>query len=599
MNLRTSAFVLICFVMALSSEAQKVKYKDILYLLKSKQYEQAEPFLKKHLAETKSKPNPNALLFMGFVYQDKAEKIDYLKNTEALLLNSDSALYFLDRAFKSITEKDLRDEDEYDMYSRRDLRTGKFDIKLSDVQLDIETRMKAIKERKEKVKVAKSFFADAVAQYGRAEKLFRELQAGAASSKELYLRADEALIKKLKNLSLTFDSAATTFSHFRSSNQVLGKTGYNPALDLREIRDFKAEGTEPPDFYKDNVRAWDYKRWADGVETVITKEIFPMRENLVSYDNEINKLRAKVKRDSVSVRNDLTKLVDRLLLDQLKKYDPTPMPMAVFKMKVAELEYANEKVEHRPHRDSADVPLRITHLNSELAVLHRLDSITQTLSALNFAEAEKDYAHFITHAYGTPSVLKSLIHTTQEFAHRERDKLTLQRQKMEKALIWIVDKTDSIPLVPDARYTQKHVPLFIADNQFTTGLTFVDSLATGYFYTIQPSRQPDVSAKFPVDKKNFTKRNLPVLKALATADAKGLVYFTAIYSEAKAGDKYPVTIAKIYRSDGLAWAMNYLLDAIPAELTFRADSGELSVKTTNANGENSVVVIDKSGKKVQ
>lgn len=599
MNLPKSACVLICVLMSLASQAQKVKYKDILYLLKSKQYEQAEPFLKKHLAETKSKPNPNALLFMGFVYQDKAEKTDYLKNTDVLLLNSDSALYFLDRAFKSITEKDLRDEEEYDMYSRRDLRTGKFDIKLSDVQLDIETRMKTIKERKEQVKVAKGFFVDAVAQYGRAEKHYGEIQASAASTKELFLRADEALITKLKNVSSTFDSAATTFSHFRSSNQGLGKTGYNQALDLREIRDFKTDGREPADFYKDNVRAWDYKRWADGVETVIVKEIFPMRENLVSYDNEINKLRAKVKRDSVSVRNDLTKLVDRLLLDQLKKYDPSPMPMAVFKMKVAELEYANEKVEHRPHRDSADVPLRINHLRSELAVLHRLDSVTQTLGSINFTEAEKDYAHFVTHAYGTPSVLKNLIHTTQDFAHREKTKLALHLEKMEKALVWIVDKADSIPLVPAAQHARPHIPLLIADNEFTTGLTFVDSLATGYFYTIQPSRKPDVSAKFEVDKKSFTKRNLPVLKALATTDAKKLVYFTAIYSEAKKGEKYPVTIAKIYRSDGLAWAMNYLLDAIPTELTFRADSGELSIKTTNASGENSVVVIDKSGKKVQ
>ncbi|MCU0419422.1 MAG: hypothetical protein MUC38_07160 [Cyclobacteriaceae bacterium] len=599
MNLPKYACVLICVLMSLASHAQKVKYKDILYLLKSKQYEQAEPFLKKHLAETKSKPNPNALLFMGFVYQDKAEKTDYLKNTDVLLLNSDSALFFLDKAFKTITERDLRDEEEYGMYSRRDLRTGKFEIKLSDVQFDLETRMKAIKERKEKVKMAKSFFVDALAQYGRAEKQYAAVQAAYASDQELFLRADEGLIQKLKNLSLTFDSASATFSHFRSSNQALGKTGYNQALDLREVRNFKTDGSEPADFYKDNVRAWDYKRWAEGVATMITKEIFPMRENLVSYDIEINKLRDKVKRDSVSVRNDLTKLVDRLLLDQLKKYDPTPMPMAVFRMKVAELEYANEKVEHRPYRDSADVPLHISHLKSELAVLHRLDSVTQRLGSLPFAEAEKDYAHFITHAYGTASVLKSLIHTTHEFAQREKSKLSGQLERTEKALIWIVDKTDSIPLVPDARYTQKHMPLLIADNQFTTGLTFVDSLATGYFYTIQPSRKPDVHAKFQIDKKNFTKRNLPVLKALATADAKKLVYFTAIYSEAKVGEKYPVTVAKIYRSDGLAWAMNYLFDALPTELTFRADSGELSVKTTHANGENSVVVIDKSGKKVQ
>jgi hypothetical protein len=169
----------------------------------------------------------------------------------------------------------------------------------------------------------------------------------------------------------------------------------------------------------------------------------------------------------------------------------------------------------------------------------------------------------------------------------------------KKQLVWIVDKSDSIPLVKEPLNPSRHIPLLISENQFTVGLSFIDSLATGYFYTIQPSRIPDVRATFEVDKKNFTKRNLPVLKSLATSDAKKLVYFTAIYSESKIGDKYPVTIAKIYRSDGLAWTMNYLFDSIPSELTFRVDSGELSIKTTTSTGENSVVVIDKSGKKIQ
>jgi hypothetical protein len=597
MKFKNSALLFFFILMAFISQAQKVKYKDILFLLKSKQYEQAEPFLKRYIRD--NKPNPNAHLFMGFVYQDKAEKNDYLLHTDVLLLNSDSAIYFLDLAYKGITQRDLKDEEEYGMYSRRDLRSGNFEIKLSDVQFDIETRIKNIKERKEKVKIAKSFFADAQSQYNRAQQLFKTIQDGYASSKQLYLRADDDLLKKLTRLSQTYDSVTTTFASYRSSNQSLGKSGYNQSLEAKEIRDFKTDGNDEVDFLKESVRVWDYKRWADGVSTSITKEILPIRENLVSYDIEINKLRDKVKRDSVSVKNDLTKLVNRLLLDQLKRYDPLPMPMAVFGMKIAELEYGSERSEHRVFRDSADLQLRLILLRSELSALSRLDSISNQLNQIDFTEAEKDYAHFVSHAYGTAGVLKNLIHSTHEFAQRERQKTKSQLDRTEKSLVWIVDKSDSIPLVREPVNTSRHIPLLISENQFTVGLSFVDSLATGYFYTIQPSRIPDVRATFEVDQKNFTKRNLPVLKSLATSDAKKLVYFTAIYSESKIGDKYPVTVAKIYRSDGLAWTMNYLLDSIPSELTFRADSGELSIKTTTSTGENSVVVIDKSGKKIQ
>ena len=58
---------------------QKVKYKDIHALLSSKQYEQAEPFLKRYLRENPDEPS--ALLFMGNIFQDKASKNDVLRQT--------------------------------------------------------------------------------------------------------------------------------------------------------------------------------------------------------------------------------------------------------------------------------------------------------------------------------------------------------------------------------------------------------------------------------------------------------------------------------------------------------------------------------------
>jgi len=76
-----------------------------------------------------------------------------------MVAQCDSAVTFLDKAYNTITEKELKKNGEYyQMYSRRDLRTGEFGIKLSDVRLDLETRVSLLKERKETAKEAKKQF---------------------------------------------------------------------------------------------------------------------------------------------------------------------------------------------------------------------------------------------------------------------------------------------------------------------------------------------------------------------------------------------------------------------------------------------------------
>ena len=163
---KTIYFSLIFSVFGFNAAAQKVKYKDLFILLNAKQYEQAEPFLKKYLKENDG--NPNAHLFMGSIYHDNAGKKDILLQTDLMLSNIDSAVFFYDKAYKAITEKEIgRNEEYYEAYSRRDLRTGKFEIKLSDVKFDLEKRMQGLNERKEKIKTLVTQYKKAESAYGQ------------------------------------------------------------------------------------------------------------------------------------------------------------------------------------------------------------------------------------------------------------------------------------------------------------------------------------------------------------------------------------------------------------------------------------------------
>jgi len=578
---------------------QKVKYKDLFLLLNSKQYGDAEPFLKKFLKDNPD--HPNALLYMGITFQEKANKDDVLKQTEYLQHHIDSAILFYERAYKEIDEKEVKRNDEYyESYKRRDLRTGNFAIKLSDVQFDLEKKIQGLKEKRTRSGLLKEYLTIAETLYGKANSQFKALQGDYGGAKELLLRSDEGTIKTLNRLVDVFDSCLTAFKTYKSTSQLLGKTGYNQILNLTAVKDFKSDGSSPCDFMQDDLKLWDYKSWAQIAIQTIEKEINPIRESLITYDIEINKIREKLKKDSVDIRRELTQLTEKAPTANLKKIDPEPLPALFFEMKIVELMYASQLIANKPLRDSVNVSLQLERVDQELGLVYKLDSLSGVLLKRDLDKEGENYKHFVVAAYGTIDVLKSLVRTTYDYANREKLKKQKEWEDKSQSLKWIINASDSIPLFTDeTTINNKYKLLVMIPEDHTLGLHYADSSATGYFFTITPSRTPDVKVSFPLDKVNFTRRNLPIIKGLTTKDEKGQVYFGAIYSEAKVKDKFSVVIAKVYRSDGLAWSHTYLFDMLPASLTFDPSSSELSVKTVNPSGDSKMVVLDKNGKLLQ
>lgn len=575
-----------------SASGQKVKYKDIFSLLNTKRYEEAEPFLKRYLKETTD--NPNALLYMGIIYQEKSAKDDVLKQTRNAISHMDSAIFFYDKAYKSITEKELKRNDEfYQAYNRRDLRTGEFGVKLSDIQFDLEKKMEGLRERIDRVKMVKHYFSLADTLYQRSNELFKSIKQQYPEEQSLYLQANENLLKKLTALAMRFDSCVKVFENYRSSSTTIGRTGYDQALSFNEINDYSKDGISGANFFLDEVEVWDYKKFADKVKLAVQKDIFPMRDMLVTYDVEINKLREKLNKDSVSVKSDLTALIDKLLLEKLKKYDPDPLPMDVFTLKISDLQYRSTLLEHKAHRDSADIHYRMELLDQEFQYLGRLDSIAAKLTAEDIDREAEDYAHFIENAYSNTVVLKSYVKALKEYSDREKRKKNIEAEQIENALRWVISGTDSIPAMMDAK-SEVFKPLLIEEEKYTVGLYYSDSVeVSGYFATITPSRKGDIKIIFPVSKPDFKLSELQSLKGLITADANEHLYFVLVYNEKKTDDdKISATLAKIYRADGLAWSENYQLGFVPTEGSLKADTGELTIK----GGESQQIVVDKNGK---
>lgn len=587
-------FLLFLFAVTIPATGQKVKYKDIYALLSTKQYDQAEPFLKTYLKTNLD--NANAYLFMGTIYQEKIANNDVLIQTDKAIQHMDSAILFYDKSLKLLTPKEIKSNKEYyESYNKRDLGTGEFGVKLDYVQFDLEKRIAALKEQIDKVKMVKHYFTQSEDLYKRSQELYLVIQEAYPGVRELYLRADEAMIKNLSSLSSRFDSCAKAFDNYKISLSNYGKTKYNQKWTVRDIENFKTDGKEMTDFYKDDVRVWDYKTFADDALAVIIKDVKPVQDNLVKFDMEINKLKSKLESDSISVKSDLTKLAQGMLSQQLKKFDASPLPLDVFTLKIADLEYKSTLLENKKAHTSDDVHVRLDAVKNEIRYLNKADSAATRLSARNLDEDILNYQQFVNSTFTKGDILKSYIHSMKEHIVKEKGFKNAELAFRTETMNWLVNGADSIPLFMDhVKAKNKFRPLVVTQDKYTSGIAFADSVSgTGYFYNITASHKPDIKVSFPIDKVNLREKRLPVIRSYVTADANAQIFFALIYLERKdKAGKYPATVAKIYKSDGLSWSNNFAFDFIPTEINFIPDTGELVVKS----GGDAIVRVDKNGK---
>jgi hypothetical protein len=370
----------------------------------------------------------------------------------------------------------------------------------------------------------------------------------------------------------------------------MAKAQYNQTWKPKEISDFSTDGKDVVSFYSNDLDVWDYKKFADQARDFIVKEVKPIQESLVARDIEINKLREKLEKDSVSILDGLSKVEKELQDNTLKKFDPDPLPLDVFALKISELRYRSIVVQNIQKRDSGNVKFQLERAQMRASAAGKLDSVVSKLSNKNLNEEALNYSGFVESTYNKVEILKSYIRTVNEFAIREVRASNSELAFRQEALRWLILENDSIPLFTEQNNTA-FKPLLIDEDKYTAGLSFKTSVAEGYFYTITPSHLPKVKVTFPVDKKNFTIATLSSMKPMVTTDPNGQIFYIAFIRPEMSGTKYPATITKIYKADGLSWSINVLMDFVPAELYLRTDTGELVIKSQNDDS----LVVDKNG----
>ena len=584
-----------------SGFSQKIKYKDLFFLLDTKKYDEAEPLLRQYLADEKNQDEANPNLQMAFIYHDKADKTDVIEQTEAFIGYADSAVLYYDRALLLLDEKEVskKNSEYYQAYQRRDIRTGKFGIKLTDVQFDLENKKKGLVEKKEYVGEMKGYHDETLTSYAEALDVFKKIKAEYPTEKILYLRSGADLQENLTRLTDLAGKALDSYRKFESTLKKVERSGYNPALHMYDIKDYDKDGMLMIDLKEDNIDYYAYDKWATTVREGIKATVEPMRLEMVEFDQKMDDLSSRVRTDSLGMADRIPPLSG--LLVKIREYDDDPMPEYLFKYKVADVKDVSYRMDHLHYRDSADVVYQLEVATNKNNYLREKDSLINLLAKRNLLEDERNYEHFIRERYSSLDQLKQYVdeqhQTTANSLSYSNEEIAMLAERAR----WLINEQDSLPLFLDVNVgLSKYAPLVLTD-VYTSGLYFSgESPAEGYFATIDNSRQQNLKVNFKIDNKYFSKQTVAFINPTVVAEDEGHYYYVMFSTQLPEQEQHASTIAKVYASDGLAWANNFLLKAAPKQLIINKNTGDLIVEYDMDNyfGEEEIsgrLVITKNG----
>ncbi|SMG12774.1 hypothetical protein SAMN05661096_00539 [Marivirga sericea] len=436
-------FLLINFVF--HSAAQRIKYKNLFPVLQSKDYKTAEPQLLQFLEENDDEAN--AYFYFGEIIVSKLDSTEIFPTTAKYDSMVNKAIAAYKKSIELVDDRELRKNDEYyAAYNRRDLRTGKFGIKKSDIHLDYENKIKAASKKKETVLRIHELKEKSVQQYDNLNKEVLELYESFPDESSFLLRSNADSKKTLVEVEESYATFVTTYKQFVEQLNSLNNPAYNPELKFVDITNW--EGLEPlqTDINEFVITIQDYEKYFNNLKIKIEEEVIPLKELLYKTDAEITEAILKIKeaKDSLSMKN---LMISEELEKGLNRYDKskTILDLLHYKKRKGKSEFLSNKSIFPVLTDSTNVYQRanlVADYRENLAAQFELiESIEQGLNE----KVIKNFQLFVDRF--EPSI-KSYVQTEKTILKQKLDSVTQRSEFMARQIQFFKYEKDSIFLTP-------------------------------------------------------------------------------------------------------------------------------------------------------
>ncbi len=425
--------------------AQKIKYKDLYVLLNAKNYKDGTSFLTKFLAENPNHPNANYQ--MGVMLAFKINTLDAYKESDLILARADSAILYFDKAYALINEKELKKNDNYYIkFKRRNLRTGKFEIILSDVQLDMEDRKAALKTKKNTIKLLTILYDKSITFYEQARLKYAQLKTDYKDELSLSLAANDSTLVAISTLTTAYDSAVVNFNNYAALKKKFDAKKDEIIINTLTIKTFSDEALTTPDFGVINVEYYNFSEWATA-QLAHIKSNTNVQNNLIRFDLSLDSMSAKIKQDSVDLSNQIAEKITGSSIKEIESIDSKSLPYYLFKYKIGQLSLNTALIDwHKNYKDTLDVGLQLNIIQNVQKEMTDVKALYELLSAYNSSLSSIRYTAFITEQYQSKEGLLAYIVAQETIIANQSSAIDALKVTLTLADSWGYYGEDSVSL---------------------------------------------------------------------------------------------------------------------------------------------------------
>ena len=583
--------------------SQKVKYKDLFILLKAENYSDADRYLRAFLKEEPKHPNAN--YYMGRMLQNYLEELELIDEQERIVELADSSIIYLNRSLSLSTEKYIKKnaDNYYEEFKRRDMRSAKFVVKLSDIQLDMEERMAAVEKFKADASNLFTHFSLAVSYYDSALNYYNILAQNAATINLLYFKSGPDQLLLFRRLASRYDSSIYHFNIYLSLVGEVGTKDMVQSVVENPIESYPLTNVVKPDFGAEIVEYMNFQEWAVRTEDIVLKQIYPLKKRMVSYDIQLFELHETIINDSADARPEIFRLATENVAREIVEFDELALPAALYNYRIAEINlHSAFNYWHKAVEDTLHVGVKLDVL-AELRKQQRGNVILlKNLTEANNPSERLIFKEFITERFKDDNGLAEFIKL--QAIDVQDDSLLLDS--------W-VDK-----VLEEDRYAYWHdesIALKVGDEIANDDATkfstlMIDSISErilGFYawmentsslslsFGISPSSR-SLDTLYTVQINPLLVNGQELINQQFLSDSLGADQRIWVFNsnEPDSASNYQIQVFTTNLSQGAGWNKEYLVSEIPQAIKIDQTNNTVSLI---GNNEEAILILDEYGRK--